>query len=227
MGAANWEFEQGLAEMRRGMAQNTNDPDALLMFSGFLSISGHAPEGIEVAERLVQIDPLSPMGSFAHATGLFFAGRWAETLRQDSVTKRVDPTMTYFDALDGTALRELGHLPESLAAYRAWEALTATPSFGIAATYGKMGRPDEAKRALAALEQRARRQWVDPTWVAVAYAGVGDRDNAMRWLDSAFRQKAFSVRYFMSVDWQPFAMLQGDPRFVELRKRVLTTTFVD
>jgi serine/threonine-protein kinase len=227
MGAANWEFEQGLAEMRRGLAQNTNDPDALFMFSAFLSISGHVPEGIEVAERLAQIDPLSPMGSLAHATALFFAGRWAETLRQDSVTKRLDPTITYFDAFDGTALRELGHLPESFAAYRAWEALSSTPSFGIAATYWKMGRPDEAKRALAALEQRARRQWVDPTWIAIAYAGSGDRENAMRWLGDAFRQKAFSLRFLMNVDWQPFAVLQGDSRFVELRKRVLATTFVD
>jgi len=227
MGAANWEFEQGLAEMRRGVAQDPNDPDALFMFSGFLSVSGHTAESIEVAERLSQIDPLSPMGSLAHTVALFFAGRWAEALRQDSATKRIDPTMTYFDATDGTALRELGHLPESLAAYRAWEALTSSPSFGIAATYWKMGRRDEAKRALSTLEERARRQWVDPTWMAIAYAGVGDRDAVMRWLEDGFRKKAFSLRLLMTVDWKPFAALQGDLRFVELRDRVLKTTFAD
>ena len=135
--------------------------------------------------------------------------------------------MTYFDAIDGTALREMGHLPESLAAYRAWEALTSAPSFGIAATYWKMGRREEAHRALAALEERARHQWVDPGWLAVAYAGVGDRDNAMRWLEDGFRKKSFSLRFLMNVDWKPFASLQGDPRFEALRKRVLTTTFAD
>ena len=45
MGAANWEFERGLAEMRRGIAQDPNDPDALFMFSGFLAVSGHVTRG--------------------------------------------------------------------------------------------------------------------------------------------------------------------------------------
>jgi len=228
MGAADWEVEQGLAEMRRGIAQNPNDPDALFMFSGFLVLSGHTAEAIEVAGRLSQIDPLSAMGSFLHEQALAFAGRWAEALRQDSVTKRLDPTMApYFDPVDGAALRELGHLPESLAAYQAAEVLASAPSYGIAATYWKLGRREDAKRALAALEERARRQWVDPAYIAVAYAGVGDRDNTMRWLEDAFRKKAFSLRFLMNVGWQPFTALQDDPRFVELRKRVLKTTFVD
>jgi tetratricopeptide (TPR) repeat protein len=198
------------------------------MFGAFLSVSGHTEEGIEVAGRLEQIDPLSPMGSLAHTMALSFAARWAEALRQDSVTKRLDPTMPpYFDPIDGSALRELGHHQESLAAYKASEALTSAPSFGIATTYWKMGRREEAKRALAALEERASRQWVDPTWMAVAYAGVADRDNAMRWLEDAFRKKSFTLRFLLNVGWQPFAALQGDPRFVELRSRVLKATFVD
>ena len=61
----------------------------------------------------------------------------------------------------------------------------------------------------------------------IAYAGIGDRENAMRWLGEGFTTKAFSVRYLMNVDWQPFAALKDDPRFVALRKRVLTTTFSD
>ena len=63
--------------------------------------------------------------------------------------------------------------------------------------------------------------------MAVAYAGVGDRENAIRWLEEAFRKKSFSLRFMMSVDWQPFAAFKDDPRFAELRKRVLMTRFVD
>jgi hypothetical protein len=52
-------------------------------------------------------------------------------------------------------------------------------------------------------------------------------EQAMRWLEDAFRKKSFSLRFLLNVGWQPFAALQGDPRFVELRSRVLKTTFVD
>ena len=227
IGAANWEVEKGVAEMRWGMAQNPNDPDALFMFSGFLSVAGHSEEAFEVADRLERLDRLSAMGPFLHAQIFYFAGRWADALRLDSATKRVDPTLTYFDAIDGAALRELGHLDASLAAYHAFEAVTSAPSFGIAATYWKLGRREEAKRALAALEARAGRQWVDPGWMAMAYAGIGDRDNAMRWLEDGFRKKSFSLRFLMSVEMQPFAALHGDARFVALRERVLKTKFTD
>ena len=49
----------------------------------------------------------------------------------------------------------------------------------------------------------------------------------MRWLEDGFRKKSFSLRFMLSVEWQPFAALQGDARFVALRERVLKTTFVD
>jgi tetratricopeptide (TPR) repeat protein len=227
MGAANWEFERGLAEMRRGIALDPKDPDALFMFSAFLYSSGHTAEGSDVAQRLSEIDPLSAMARYSQALGLTFATRWTESLRQDSASKRLDPGVTYFDAIDGLALRELGHLPESLAAYRAWEALTSAPSFGVGATLLKLGRRDEAKRALATLETRAARQWVDPGWMTYAYAGIGDRDNAMRWMEDAFRKKSFSLRFLLNVDWQPFATLKGDPRFEALKHKVLATTFAD
>ena len=223
--ASKWDFPAGIAEMKRGLALNPDSPDALFMYSGFTGISGNTPTSVEIAERLIQLDRLSAMASLARANAFLFGGQWGEALRQDSATKKLDATVVYFDAIDAAALRELGHLNESLAAYVDFKKLTGQPSWGLAITYGRMGRRDDALTEIRALEERERHQWVDPTFIAVAYAGVGDRDHAIQWLDKAFREKAFTLRFLLTYDSPFLAPLRSDPRFTALRQRVLATTF--
>ncbi len=223
--ASDWDFPAGRAEMERGIALNPNAPDALFMYSSFLAITGETEKAVASADHLIQIDRLSAMASLARANAMFFGGRFAEALRQDSATKKLDATVVYVESLDAASLRELGHLDESVAAYRNFEKLTGQPSFGLAATYGRMGKRDDALRVIHTLEEIGRHRWVDPPFIAAAYSSIGDRDNAMRWLETAFQKKAFSLRFLLSYDSPFFRELRDDPRFVALRKRVLATTF--
>jgi tetratricopeptide (TPR) repeat protein len=213
--------------MRRGLVLDPNAPDALFMFGLFLGVTGQTAEAVEVADRLIRVDPLSAMASMARATVLSFSGRWAEALRQDSLTKRLDATVVYADAWDGAALRELGHLPESVAAYLAFQTLTGQPAFGLATTYGRMGKRDDALRIIHELEDARPHRWVDPVAIASAYAGIGDRDHAMEWLNTALKEKAFTLRFMMNYDSFWMDGVRDDPRFVALRRQVLATTFTD
>ena len=120
-------------------------------------------------------------------------GRYAEALEQDAITKKLDPTVVYGEAVDGWSLRELGRLEESEAAYQAFEKLTGQPSFGLVATYLRMGKRDEARGVIRTLEEREKKQWVDPLFIARAYDALADRDGAMRWLEKAFQEKAFKA----------------------------------
>jgi hypothetical protein len=52
-----------------------------------------------------------------------------------------------------------------------------------------------------------------------------DHDGAMRWLEKAFEEKAFTLRIFLSYDTPLLKNVRTDPRFAPLRQRVLATTF--
>lgn len=226
LAAANWDLEAGAAEMRRGISLDPNAPDALFMFGTFLGLTGHVDEGVALSRRLVRVDPLSAMASTAQVVALAFGNRWVELLRQDSVSKKLDPTVVYGDAWDGTALRELGRLPESVTAYHAFEAVTGgQPAFGLAITYGRMGKRDEAIRIIHALEAQRKRSWVDPDFIAVAYAGIDDKDQAMQWLEQGFAEKSWVLRFMMEADPGWLVGMHDDPRFIALRQRVRTTRF--
>jgi tetratricopeptide (TPR) repeat protein len=223
--AATWDLAAGRAEMDRGLAMDPNSTDALFMNGLYFWVTGDNARAVIVADRLLQIDPLSPIAARLRAEALAWGGRYQEALAADSVAKKLDPTVIIWEATDGIALRELGRLDDAAAAFLQFEKTAGQPSVGLAQTYGRMGRRDDALKVIHALEARARRQWVDPDFIAIAYAGIGDTDHAMEWLETAFREKAWGVRAFLNWDLPWFASIRADPRFVDLKRRVLATTF--
>jgi hypothetical protein len=86
----------------------------------------------------------------------------------------------------------------------------------LAHALAKAGLADSARKVLAPVEQRAT-QGGSAIAVAIAYAGLGDRDAALSWLERAVRQKDQWL-YAMSINAPMFDGLRGDPRFAEAAK---------
>ncbi len=223
--AAEWDVETGRAEMERGLALNPNSPDALFIYGVFLLLTGESTKSVALADSLIQIDPLSALAARLRADALLWGERNQEALRQDSVATKLDPTVILVDATDGNALRGLGRYDEAVSAFLAFQKNFDQPSWGLAMTYGRMGKRGEAMRVIRAMEERERRQWVDPDFIAIAYAGIGDRDHAMEWLEKAFQKKTWGLRAFINWDTPWLRSMRDDPRFIALKRRVLATTF--
>ncbi len=223
--AAHWDFEGGRAEMDRGLALNPSSPDALFICATFSYLSGDTKRAIGLAERLVQVDPLSPLAAHLLAETLLWDGRYEDALLQKRQANQLDPAVTLIDDTNGNALRALGRLDESLASFLENQKQFKAPLFGLPITYASMGRREDALREIHTLEAREKKQWVDPDIIAIAYAGIGDRDHAMEWLEKAFRMKTFGVRLFLNWEMPWLKNMRDDPRFIDLKKRVMATTF--
>ncbi len=223
--AATWNLDGGRAEMERALALNPNSQDALFMYSMFSYLSGDHVKAVALADRLIRIDPLSPIAARVRAEALAWGGRGQEALKADSIATRLDSTVVIWESSAGVALLEMGRLDEAAAAFRRFAQAFAQPSAGLAMTLGRMGKRDDALRIIHELEARERRQWVDPDFIAMAYAGIGDADHTMEWLETAFRKKTFPLRVFMNWDNPFLRSVRDDPRFIDLKRRVLATTF--
>jgi TolB-like protein len=225
LAAANWDFERGLAEMNRGLALNPGSPDAMFMVMGFSLLSGNTTRALALSDSLIQVDPLSPIGPHARAEALLWAGRWGDALQAKIAANKIDSTVYLLDVTDAEALRELGRYDESLAAFLNFRKIADMPFFGLAITYAKLGRRADALREIHALEARFKKEWVDPSYIAMAYAGIGDKDNAMHWLQTAFDMKTYFIRLIMNSNVPWLRSMQDDPQFVALRTKVLATKF--
>ncbi len=223
--AATWDVEAGRREMERGLAMNPNSPDALFMYGMHLFMTGDIDRAVGLADRLIRVDPLSPVAARLRAEALAWGGRNDAALREDSIANKLDPNVTIWESTSGIALREKGLLDQSVSAFLDFQTRFQQPTVGLAITYARMGKHDDAMRALHAVEARERREWVDPDFIAIGYADIGDRDHAMEWLEKAFRQKTWGVRAFMGWDVPWLRPMRDDPRFIDLKRRVMATTF--
>jgi serine/threonine-protein kinase len=84
--------------------------------------------------------------------------------------------------------------------------------------YAVSGRRAEAQQIAAQLKNISTRRYVPALYFALISTGLGDKDDAFRWMDAAVQEK---TEYLVYLATEPLAdPLRNDPRFADLVKRV-------
>ena len=86
----------------------------------------------------------------------------------------------------------------------------------LAYTYAVSGQREEAMKIVKNLEDRQSRHSSTDANIALIYVGLGDRDQAMIWLDKAY-QARFNPSILLRPAWDP---LRSDARFQDLLRRI-------
>ncbi|MGE3527743.1 MAG: hypothetical protein AB7I33_17630, partial [Gemmatimonadales bacterium] len=80
------------------------------------------------------------------------------------------------------------------------------------------GRTREARALLAELRTTASRSYVPAYSFAVVYAGLGERDQALRSLERAYQERSTVLAYLL-IDPR-LGPLRDEPRFLTLARRL-------
>jgi serine/threonine-protein kinase len=80
---------------------------------------------------------------------------------------------------------------------------------------GRLGNRAAALRIARELERSPR--WVNPSSIALVYAGLGDADKAMPWLEKAMVDRTADVTFLWLPIWDP---IRSDARFREIQRKV-------
>lgn len=84
---------------------------------------------------------------------------------------------------------------------------------------GKAGQTAEALQIIAVLTERARHNYVAGYQVAIAYMGVDNKEEALRWLEQAFEQRAELGNLNRGgTIW--LRALHSDPRYQDMLRRL-------
>ena len=111
--------------------------------------------------------------------------------------------------------------PEAVAALEKGSALSGREHRVLASlgyAQAAMGAKNEAEKILRELEEKSRQQYVSPTHLATVCMGLGKNEQAMAWLDRAYRERSLWLNS-IPVDFR-FDGLRADPRFTALLKKI-------
>jgi len=84
--------------------------------------------------------------------------------------------------------------------------------------YAKSGDRDKSLETLNELKKRANQEYVPALGFAQIYAGLGDNEQALAWLDKACNERSVWMT-FLKVDTK-LDSLRSDPRFKDLLKQM-------
>jgi tetratricopeptide (TPR) repeat protein len=121
----------------------------------------------------------------------------------------------------GRAYQEKAMYAKAIAELRRTE--TALPDWPVALAaighvQGVSGRSDDARHTLDQLRRLGRERYVTPYGVALIHAGLGERQQALAWLERALNDRAHWL-VWLKLDPR-FDSLRADPGFADILKRV-------
>ena len=219
----DFDSSQANREFQRAIELNPNYAIAHQQYGNVtLSALGRFDDAITEGKRAVELDPLSLVINTDLGSNYCYARRYDEAIAQLRKTLEMDPGFYIAHVVLGQALDAKGARDAAIVEYQKARALNDDPSvLGVLArAYGLSGNKLEAEKMLDQLKELSKQRYVAAYSFALVYLGLGDKEEALRWLEQSYQDRAGSDIGYIRVD-PLLDPLRGDPRFEALAKKIV------
>ena len=183
---------------------------------------GRTDEAIEVATRAVEIDPISPIAHNELGLALLVDGQTDAALKQYQRALQLDPEFfqTHWALADVYIYtrqfdKAMPHLEKQREIIEPQAPIIHAV---LGHQYALVGRPDETKKILSQLMEKAKSEYVPATAFAYLYLGLQNYDEALNWFEAAYDERNLSMVWLRK--WWMFDVLRDDVRFQDLVARM-------
>jgi TolB-like protein len=218
------ELAQSAKEFERSIELNPNYPTAHQWYGRLTLLAmGQFDRAMAEAKRAVELDPISPIGRTDVATVYMVARRYDEAIAQLRNTLETDPDFYWAPRQLGLALELKGAPSEAIVEYQRASELNDDPRVlaFIGHAEASMRRETEAREILAQLTDASKTRYVSGYSFAVIHLALGEKDQALDWLEKDARDRTGFEINFIKVD--PYLdPLRGNPRFEALVSKILS-----
>src|SRR5262249_31183687 len=191
MGFADRDFQGARHELERAIALNPNYAAAHYWLGAVLSLLGETDRGIGEFKRAVELDPFSPISNTLFGYyGLILTRRYPEAIAQLRKTIELEPNLFFSHGALGLALVLNGQIDEGIAEYERAQQLQPDASKLVypVNAYARKGDRQKALQIFERVKQSSNTP-IAAFDVAIGYVGLGNKSEAMNWLERSYRQK--------------------------------------
>jgi serine/threonine protein kinase/Flp pilus assembly protein TadD len=188
----NWDLENAEKELRQAIKLDPKYPRARQALAENLTIRGRFEEAVIEAQRALELDPLA-LSLNAHMAMTYYFGReYDKAIEHGLRTVDMDPNFFPGYFYLGMAYQVNGQFAEAAAALQQARVLSNNSTLMLASLGGAFagfGKQEEARNILHELEQMGRRRYVSQVFVAAILTGLGEIDQALTSLETAYEDR--------------------------------------
>ena len=212
----DWDMDGAAREFCRAVEIDPKSTPSNYFSAAFWAARGKRDEALAYLQRTSKIDPASLWVNNSACELYRYFGLYDEAIAAGERALQLDPAFVYGEPLLAALYRETGRFDDAIRLYEKAENLSGRPAFGLAITYARMDRRDEAVRALNAAT--ANRRYTPGDAIAHVHVALGERDDAIRELERACEERSSSL-HFVGIAPE-FAPLRSDERFVSILSKI-------
>ncbi len=219
----DFDSSQANREFQRAIELNPNYAIAHQQYGNVtLSALGRFDDAIAEGKRAVELDPLSLVINTDLGSNYCYARRYDEAIAQLRKTLEMDAGFYIAHIVLSQALDAKGARDAAIVEYQKARTLNDDPSvLGLLGrAYGLSGNKMEAEKILDQLKKLSQERYVSAYSFALVYLGLGDKEEALRWLEQSYQDRAGSDIGYIRVD-PLLDPLRGDPRFEALAEKIV------
>ncbi|HEY3129609.1 MAG TPA: tetratricopeptide repeat protein, partial [Acidobacteriota bacterium] len=213
-------------EFKRALELNPKYTEGHHLYSHYLMDLTRSDEAVAEAERAIGLDPLDLLINIHLGWAYLYARRYDQAIEQLRKTIAMDPNLPGPRLFLGWAYERKGAYENAIAEFQKLMAL-AGGGIAMAASggtaqlghvYAVSGRRNEALKILGELKQQYKQGKASPYDIATIYAGLGEKDQALEWLQRAWEERSGGL-ILLKVE-PMFDNIRTDRRFVELLRQI-------
>jgi TolB-like protein/class 3 adenylate cyclase len=216
-----WDFEGSDREFKRAIELNSNHAEAHEQYSMFLGITERPDEASHYARKAIELDPFSLMINWGTGWTYFMIENYSNMRAQAKKLIELEPNFYGGHLILGTENWTMGRFEEALSELTLAVAQnngSFTLSF-LGCLFGNMDDQEKAKMVLEKLKDMIGKEPVGNYDLASVYAGMGDKEFAVKCLEKGFEQHegmmVFLKQWAKLIPWY-----KNDPRIIALAKMI-------
>lgn len=215
-----WDWSGAEEAFRQAIHLNANYADAHQRYGMFLTAQSRFDEAVAEFETAKMLDPLSLITKTIAGYAFYYGREYekAEACFKEVIAMDENYSMAHFRL--GLTYAQAGK-PDAALAELGKATVLSNDRDVVAAhgyVYGLQGDKEKINAALDELERRAEKGFVSNYDRAIVYAGAGDAENALEWLEKAFEEHSYWLIYLKndpSLD-----KIRREPRFITLEEKI-------
>ncbi len=216
-----WDFEGADREFKRAIELNPSHAEAYEQYSMFLGITEKSAEALQYSRKAIELDPFSIMINWGTGWTYWMIGDYSLMHEQAKKLIELEPNFYGGHLILGTQMWTMGRFEEALSELTMAVAQnngSFTLSF-LGCLFGNIGNQEKAKEVLQKLNEMMGKQPVGNYDLASVYAGIGEKDFALNYLDKGLKQHegmmVFLKQWAKLIPWY-----KDDPRIIALEKKI-------